>query len=103
MNPTAQWIMAPLSGYELGAASASRPPLPHAYAVYIGLFAPLRGSSVIVGPLADFVEVLRQNEKDTLYSDEEWITFFLPTVGGDYDKARDRWDALLCQPTFEVA
>lgn len=69
--------------------------LPEAYAVYIGLFAPVRGPR---DPLADFADVLRANEKDTAYSDEDWIEFLLPFVGGDADKARDLWDALLCQP-----
>lgn len=85
--------------FGLGDASDKKP-LPEAYAVYVGFFAPLRPSAMIIGPMADFVEVLRQNDKDTLYSDEEWIAFLLPFTDGDTDAARDLWDALLCQPSF---
>lgn len=105
---TAQWILGEGGGDgALGAAGGgnaqargSKPPLPHAYSVYLGLFAPLRASTQVVGPVADFVEVLRQNGKDTLYSDEEWVLFFLPFVEGDEDRARDLWDGLLCQPSY---
>lgn len=102
MDPrnVASWILNGAAADGLaGTASAHKPPLQEAYAVYLGLFAPLRASSAVVGPGADFVEVLRQNEKDTLYTDEEWIAFLLPFTG-DRDKARDLWDALLCQPSF---
>jgi len=95
------WVLQGAPAGELGRPqTTSKPPLDEAYAVYIGFFAPLRGSSAIVGPLADFVEVLRQNGKDMAYSDEEWIVFFVPFVNGDYDAARDLWDGLLCQPAF---
>lgn len=81
------------------AAPAHAPPLNEAYAVYIGLFASLRMSSLLVGPLADFTDVLRANGRDTAYSDEEWVAFLLPFTDGDADVARDLWDSLLCQPS----
>lgn len=97
-NPIVQWVLSGANG--LGAAhTAYKPPLEEAYAVYLGLFAPNRSSSEVIGPLADFVEVLRQNEKDTLYTDEEWIAFFMGFTD-DGDLARDAWDALLCQPSY---
>lgn len=76
----------------LGSANS----ISEAYAVYIGFFAPIRGPR---SPLADFVDVLRANDRDTAYSDEQWVTFLLPFTQGDEDAARDLWDALLCQPS----
>jgi hypothetical protein len=45
--------------------------------------------------------MLRERQLDAHYSDEEWIEFLLPFVGGDEDVARDTWDALLCQPSYD--
>lgn len=77
------------------------PPLHVAYAEYLTVYAPVRATSMAIGPLADFVEVLREHHNDTAYSDEEWIAFLLPYTGGDEDAARDLWDALLCQPSYD--
>ena len=77
------------------------PPLPEAYAIYLVVYAPQRPTSQAEGPLVDFVNVLREREVDTVYSDEEWIEFLLPYTGGDPDRARDLWDALLCQPSYD--
>jgi hypothetical protein len=76
------------------------PTLSEGYASYLVNYAPTRPMSA-VDPLADFVELLREREIDAHYSDEEWIAFLLPAVGGDEDKARDLWDALLCQPSYD--
>ncbi len=93
-NSIASWMTGKsLAG--LGGDSAP-PPLAHAFAVYLGLFAPLRGT--VGDPLADFANVLRDADRDGAYSDEEWVAFLLPFVGGDPDRARDLWDGLLCQP-----
>ena len=97
-HPVVTWMIQPAQKLE-GLGDAWKPPLDEAYAVYVGLFAPLRGSSMIVGPIADFVEVLRQNDKDTLYTDEEWMPFFMQFTESS-DAARDMWDALLCQPSY---
>lgn len=96
-NQIATWMSTDTKA-ALNGADSTKPDLNSAYAVYIGLFAPIRSSSI--QPLADFVEVLRQHGKDVLYSDEEWIGFFKPFVGNDEDVARDTWDELLCQPAF---
>jgi hypothetical protein len=77
------------------------PTLREGYARYLMEHAPYRPTSEIIGPLADFVELLREREIDAHYSDEEWIAFLLPYVNGDEDKARDLWDALLCQPSYD--
>lgn len=101
MDPreTASWLMGRgLNGTGLG-GSSFKPALPEAYAVYLGLFAPRRASATMIGPVADFAEVLRMGGNDVAYSDEEWIAFLLPYTG-DYDAARDMWDALLCQPSY---
>ena len=91
-NAIADWM----SGKALaGLGGGSAPPLEHAYAIYLGLFAPLRGGG---DPLVDFVEVLRDGGRDQAYSDQEWVAFLLPYAGGDEDVARDLWDGLLCQP-----
>jgi hypothetical protein len=71
-----------------------------AYAMYLRDYAASRPTSYAMGPLTDFVELLREREVDTTYSDEDWIEFLLPFVGGDPDRARDTWDALLCQPSY---
>lgn len=93
---TVAWMMGKGGGVAgLGAASPT-PPLAEAYAVYLGLFAPLRASQG--DPLADFVDVLRDAGRDEAYSDEEWVAFLLPFTSGDEDEARDLWDGLLCQP-----
>lgn len=81
-----------------GLGSVTKPPLVEAYAIYIGFFATIRPSSAVIGPLADFTDVLRAARKDTDYSDEEWVAFLLPFTE-DEDAARDLWDALLCQPS----
>lgn len=75
------------------------PPLPEAYAAYLTI-AYTRASSVTQGPVTDFVNWLREKQLDAHYSDEEWIAFLTPFVG-DEDKARDLWDALLCQPSYD--
>ena len=75
-----------------------KPPLEEAYAVYLMLYAPIRGSVAAVGELADFVEVLRAHGKDEAYSDEEWVPFLARFTNDDEDRARDLWDGLLCQP-----
>jgi hypothetical protein len=71
------------------------------YALYMLDYAPFRVTSLTLGPLADFVELLRERQIDAHYSDEEWIEFLLPFVGGDEDRARDLWDSLLCQPSYD--
>lgn len=63
------------------------------------VYAPTRPGSH--DPLTDFAEMLRERQLDAHYSDEEWIEFLLPFVGGDEDVARDTWDALLCQPSYD--
>lgn len=96
MRDIAAWMMGKsLAG--LGDAAAP-PPLDHAFAVYLGLFAPLRGT--VENPLADFANVLREGGHDTAYSDEEWIEFLRPYAGEDEDVARDLWDGMLCQPSY---
>jgi hypothetical protein len=77
------------------------PTLHEGYAAYLREYAPIRPTSFAMGPLADFVELLRERQVDAHYSDEEWIAFLLPFVNGDEDKARDLWDALLCQPSYD--
>jgi len=76
------------------------PTIHESYSEYLTAFAPIRPTSFAMGPLTDFVEVLRERQLDTQYSDEEWIEFLLPFTDGDYDEARDLWDALLCQPSY---
>lgn len=78
-------------------------PLQQAYEVYLVTFAPIRPTSFAMGPLTDFVETLREQQIDASYSDEEWVAFLLPFVDNDEDKARDLWDALLCQPSYDHA
>mgnify|MGYP001318974230 CR=1 FL=1 len=75
-------------------------PLTEAYARYLIEFAPTRPMSA-VNPLADFVDLLREREVDTSFDDEEWIAFLLPFTNGDEDEARDLWDGLLCQPSYD--
>jgi hypothetical protein len=75
--------------------------LPEAYNAYLLAYAPIRPTSFAMGPIVDFVETLREQQIDASYSDEEWIAFLLPFADGDQDKARDLWDALLCQPTYD--
>jgi len=76
-------------------ASTEKPPLNVLYAFYLQSFAPIRASSV--QPLPDFVEVLRQYDKTKIYSDQEWVPFFMQFTAGDEDAARDMWDGLVCQ------
>jgi hypothetical protein len=77
------------------AAQPSRPALETLFAFYLSAFAPIRVSSA--QPVVDFVEVLRQYDKTKVYSDEEWIPFFMQFTGGDPDAARDMWDGFVCQ------
>jgi hypothetical protein len=77
------------------------PTLHEGYAAYLREYAPIRPMSYAMGPLTDFVELLRERQIDTQYSDEDWIAFLLPFVDGDADRARDLWDGLLCQPTYD--
>jgi hypothetical protein len=93
---TADWMMGKGGGVAGLGAVGSAPPLAEAYAVYLGLFAPMRAS--YGDPLAGFVDVLRDGGRDEAYSDEEWVAFLLPFAHGDEDAARDLWDGLLCQP-----
>ena len=76
------------------------PTLHEGYALYLVQYAPTRPMSA-VNPLADFVELLRERHVDAHYSDEEWIEFLLPFTNGDEDAARDLWDGLLCQPSYD--
>jgi|APFre7841882654_1041346.scaffolds.fasta_scaffold188123_2 hypothetical protein len=82
----------------LGEAVPSKPTLGSLYADYLTQFAPIRASSRTIGPVADFVEVLRQKDKTGVYSDEEWIDFLVQFTGGDVDAAADMWDGMVCQP-----
>jgi hypothetical protein len=74
--------------------------IPEAYGLYLTAYASTRPMS-FAKPLVDFVDWLREQGIDAQFSDEEWIEFLLPSVGGDEDRARDLWDALLCQPSYE--
>lgn len=69
------------------------------YSTYLAMYAPMRPGSYL-RPLADFADFLREQQIDTEFSDETWIEFLLPVVDGDEDRARDLWDALLCQPSY---
>ncbi len=78
-----------------------RPELKDAFSVYKGLLLSKHRPQVrAVGELADFVEVLRGVGKASLYSDEEWIRFFMSVKRIDQEEARDLWDALVCQPEY---
>jgi hypothetical protein len=76
------------------------PPLSEAYALYLVQHAPTRPMSAL-NPLADFVDLLREQQVDASYTDEDWIAFLLPFTNGDEDEARDLWDGLLCQPSYD--